>query len=59
MEVDLRCKESKKRTLKYFINGKQLEYFFIDLPSKVNFVVYYLVNIYCYILHYITLFRYV
>lgn len=43
MEVDLRSKESKKRTLKYFVNNKQLNHHFINLPSKVNFVVYYLI----------------
>lgn len=44
MEVDLRSQEERKRTLKYFINSKQIEYYFSYLPSKVRFeVCYYII----------------
>lgn len=39
MEIDLRSKEEKKRTLRYFINNVQLMYYFTNLPSKVKFAV--------------------
>lgn len=46
MEVDLRTKEENKRTLKYFVNNKQLKFTFTCLPSEVRFAVcnYFILN---------------
>lgn len=41
MEVDLRSEEKSKRTLHFFIGGKQQKIFFSELPSKVQFGVFF------------------
>lgn len=40
MEVDLRSKESGKRTLHFFINNNQQSLFFTELPESVEFGVF-------------------
>ena len=37
MEVDLRSREKEKRTLHWFVGGKQQEAFITRLPTKVEF----------------------
>ena len=37
MEVDLRSRESEKRTLHWFVNGRTQKVFFKQLPSNVQF----------------------
>ena len=37
MEVDLRSREKEKRTLHFFIGGKQLKVFFKGVPDRVEF----------------------
>lgn len=41
MEVDLRSDDKSKRTLHFFIGGKQQKIFFSELPSKVQFGVFF------------------
>ena len=37
MEVDLRSREKERRTLHWFVNGKQQRGFIMGLPDKVEF----------------------
>ena len=37
MEVDLRSREKKKRTLHWFVRGKQQKVFFRGVPDRVEF----------------------
>ena len=37
MEVDLRSREKEKRTLHWFVNGKQKTVFFKGVPDRVEF----------------------
>ena len=37
MEVDLRSKEMKKRTLRFSLNGKVQKYCFTGLPESIRF----------------------
>ena len=37
MEVDLRSEEKEKRTLHWFVNGKQQNVFITGLPDRVEF----------------------
>ena len=37
MEVDLRSREKEKRTLHWFVRGKQQEGFFKGVPDRVEF----------------------
>ena len=37
MEVDLRSEEKEKRTLHFFVRGKQLKGFIYGLPDRVEF----------------------
>ena len=37
MEVDLRSREKEKRTLHFFVRGKQLKVFFKGVPDRVEF----------------------
>ena len=39
MEVDLRSEEKEKRTLHWFVRGKQQKYFIKGLPERVKFAV--------------------
>ena len=37
METDLRSKEGKKRTLHFFVDGRQQKIFLSDLPPSIQF----------------------
>ena len=37
MEVDLRSREKEKRTLHFFVRGKQLKGFIKGVPDRVEF----------------------
>ena len=37
MEVDLRSREKEKRTLHFFVRGKQQKVFFKGVPDRVEF----------------------
>ena len=37
MEVDLRSREKEKRTLHFFVRGKQQKGFFKGVPDRVEF----------------------
>ena len=39
MEVDLRSEEKEKRTLHFFVGGKQQKVFFKGVPDRVEFAV--------------------
>ena len=39
MEVDLRSREKEKRTLHFFVRGKQQKGFFKAVPDRVEFAV--------------------
>ena len=41
MEVDLRSREKEKRTLHWFVNGKQQRVFIKGVPDRVEFAVCY------------------
>ena len=39
MEVDLRSREKEKRTLHWFVRGKQQNIFIMGVPNRVEFAV--------------------
>lgn len=41
MEVDLRYSRNEMRTLKYFVNEREQKLFLTNLPSSVQFAVFY------------------
>ena len=43
MEVDLRSREKEKRTLHWFVNGKQQKVFIKGVPARVEFAVSYFI----------------
>ena len=45
MEVDLRSQEKEKRTLHWFVNGKQQKGFIKGVPDRVRFGVCYSVSL--------------
>ena len=44
MEVDLRSREKEKRTLHWFVRGKQQKVFIKGVPDRVEFGVCYFVS---------------
>ena len=47
MEVDMRSREKEKRTLHFFVRGKQQKGFFKGVPDRVKFGVSYLLFFSC------------
>ena len=57
MEVDLRSREKEKRTLHFFVRGKQQFGFFKGVPDRVEFGVCYL-NTFLFLFHFYFYFVY-
>ena len=55
MEVDLRSQEKEKRTIHWFVGGRQQKVFITGVPDRVQFAVCYSCLIYYLFILYITL----